>query len=35
MNRLREKLHNLIDEMDEPQLRLVWGFVKRLFRLPD
>lgn len=35
MDQLREKLHNFIDEMDETQIRIVWGFVKRLFRLPD
>ena len=32
---LKEKLHNAIDRMDEYQLRLVWSFLKTLFKLSD
>lgn len=31
MNTYREKLHRAVNLMDDFQLRLVWGFVNRLF----
>lgn len=34
-NTLRNKLHEYIDQMSDYQLRLVLGFIKKLFNLPD
>lgn len=31
----REKLHKYIDQMSEIQLRIVLGFVRKLFNLSD
>lgn len=32
---LRNKLHEYIDQMSDHQLRIVLGFIKKLFHLPD
>lgn len=34
-DKLRNKLHEYIDQMSEYQLRIVLGFIKKLFNLPD
>lgn len=35
MDQIKTKLIQHINDMDEYQLRIVWGFIKRLFNLPD
>lgn len=35
MNKYRAKLHKAVNQMDDFQLRLVWGFVERLFGLSE
>lgn len=35
MNKYRAKMYGYISQMDEYQLRLVLGFVERLFGLPE
>ena len=32
---IKDKLHQYIEEMSEYQCRIVLGFIKRLFNLPD
>ena len=35
MHELRKELNHYIENLNEYQLRLVLGFIKRLFRIPD
>lgn len=34
-NTLRNKLHEYIDQMSDYQLRLVLGFIEKIFKLSD
>lgn len=34
-DKLKNQLHQYIDKMNEHQLRIVLGFVKKLFNLSD
>lgn len=35
MEEIRDRLHNYIDSLDEFQLRIVLGFIRKLFNLSD
>ena len=35
MEEIRDRLHNYIDSLDEFQLRIVLGFIRKLFDLSD